>query len=294
MSLRIEPLRTLDELRSAERLQSAVLGERSRCVEHVPALITIAEAGGLVLGAWGGPSQDLLIGLLVDHLAQFGDYRARLTSQLLVSPSFRGQGAALALRLEERRHCLRDGARERVDVIFWWSDPLRSDALHVSLNRLGAIGTKHAADAVGPLQDHLNAGLPTDRLRVEWWVDAPRTHGAIGGQFQSPVRSIGLDRMQVVNRSRSREDGTRSPAGVSMTELGNYVLVEIPIDLDLLRERAPDDALHWRLQNREVYDVLFGQGFTMVGLIHEGRRSFQLLERVDRGTVLGRGTEASR
>lgn len=286
MSPRVERLDSLDDLLACEKLQSSILGRGSRSILSLSTLQAILQAGGLALGVRDPVRPGELSGALVDLSATFEAYRGHLTAFLGVSNDGRGQGIAQALRLEEAGIC----RERRVDVVYWWVDPLRSTCAHIDLNRLGAIATAHEAHALGTLNDELNAGLPTDRVRVEWWLDAPRTQAVAARGRAGPAAGVGLAQMNVLTRTSAKADGLRAPAGLEDSPLGAHILVEIPIDLDRLRREAPEDAAAWRLQNREAYELLFGRGYTMVGLLHEGSRSFQLLEQVDRGRVLGRGS----
>ena len=286
MSFPVERLRSFDDLMACEKLQASILGRGSRSILNVPALASIVDTGGLILGARDPVRKGELAGALVDLTGRFEAYSGHLTAFLGVAKGHRECGVAQALRAEERAICQRD----RIDVIFWWVDPLRSLCAHIDLNHLGAIGTAHAPNAIGPVNDHLDSGLPTDRVRMEWWLEAPRTQSIAFRQASAPVLGVGLDKMRVLTRTSARANGLRMPTGLDDRELMAHVLIEIPVDLDRLRRDAPHDAAAWRLQNRSAYELCFGRGYTMVGLLHEGSRSFQLLEQVDRGGVLGRSS----
>jgi len=286
MRIRVEQLRRLDDLLACEKLQSSILGRGSRSTLNLPALTSVLHTGGLILGVRDPVRNDELIGALVDFSGRFEEYRGHLTAFLGVAKAHRGRGIAKALRAEQRTLCL----RERVDVVFWWADPLRSACAHLDLNRLGAIATAHVPHALGTVNDHLDAGLPTDRIQLEWWLEAPRTQAIESRQSSQPAVNVGLDKMQVLTRTSARPDGLRAPIGLEDQELPSHVMIEIPVDMDRLRQEAPEDAASWRLLNRSAYELCFGHGYTMVGLLHQGSRSFQLLERADRGKILGRTT----
>ena len=63
----------------------------------------------------------------------------------------------------------RDVARgEGIEVIAWAFDPLQAGNAHFNLARLGVISGRYVANMYGERTDRLNAGVPTDRLIVEW------------------------------------------------------------------------------------------------------------------------------
>jgi len=285
MSIDVSPLETIEDLLACENLQEALLGKRSRSVLPAPALAAIRRAGGLLLGAWSddAPRRSLL-GALVDLPAQADGFAARLTVFFGVGPESIGRGIAQALRHAERAACL----DADVELVFWWGDPLRSSEAHIAFNKLGAIAPTHVRNALGPVDDRRNAGLPTDRLRVEWWLNAPRVIGILDEHRPPPHLHYGLDQMQALTRTRSQANGHRRLVELEGTPTERLVLVEIPVDLSRLHAEDVTGAVQWRTVSRQAFELLFSEGYTIVGCIHEGGRSFHLFERCDRGTVLAR------
>ena len=288
MAITVDQLTSLDDLLACEELQRRLLGHHARSILAVPTLAAIRRSGGLLLGAWeregGRPS---LRGALVDLVAEADEFPARFTALLCVDPALANRGIAQLLRASERSACVKAHA----DVVFWWSDPLGSAASHVAFNKLGAIGTAHRRNALGPLDDRPNRGLATDRLRVEWWISSPRVRAILDCGRLPPHYGLGLDRMQVITKTTGRPSGSRNLTGIDETASKPFVLVEVPVDLERLRKQDPSAARDWRLMTRDVFELLFASGYTIVGFVHEGGRSFHLFEREDRGTVLGRSQE---
>jgi len=285
MSIAVDRIESLDDLLLCERLQEQLLGPRSRSILTVPILAGIRRSGGLLLGAWETEgSRRTLQGALVDLAAEADRFPARFTAFLGVAPGSRNRGTAQALRGAERSACHTEG----VELVFWWGDPLRSPPAHIAFNRLGAIAPAHVRNALGPLRDRENAGLATDRLRIEWWVNSPRVTAILDGGKPPPHFDVGLDRMHVLTKTRALSSGLRALSDVGSSPSGRFVLVEIPADLDRLRAEDEEAARSWRLLTRRGFELLFSDGYTIVGFVHEGGRSFHLFERADRGTVLGR------
>ncbi len=280
MNIAIHPLTTLDDLEACELLQRSLLGERARSPLSVPILAAIEEAGGLLLGAWEGGT---LYGALVDLVA--ADSASRFTWIHAVAEGARNKGIGSLLRMRERRIHLANG----IDLIRWWMDPLRSDQSHLAFNKLGAIGSGYLRNALGPLSDRLNSGLASDRIRIEWWLDSPRVRRGLEQGLPLSHFELSFHQMEVLTKTTRLSTGSRRLVGFDSSPTHPYVLAEIPVDLDRLRAEDIDSARMWRLGLRELYPLLFSLGYTIVGLVHEGGRSFHLFERSGREEVLDRG-----
>ena len=289
MPTTVSQLTDLEDFVACEDLQAGLVGAGARSILPVPALAAIDRSGGLLLGAWATEGERrTLRGALIDLVAEADGYPARFSVLLAVDRAFANRGVAQALRAAERAACV----RAKVDLVYWWSDPLSGTAAHIAFNRLGAIATGHTRNALGPLGDEFNRGLATDRVRVEWWIEAPRVVAVLDNDRNPPHYGLGLDRMQLLTRSTTRPSGQRGPIGVDGTPTKPFALVEVPADLDAVRARDPSAARDWRLTCREAFELLFSNGYLIVGFVHEGGRSFHLFERRDRGTILGRSRAA--
>ncbi len=286
MNIEVERLAELEDWRTCERLELDVRGEHAaRVTCDVPTLRVVQDSGGLILGAWDtSPPGRVLAGMLVDLAGTHEGFFGLFTLFLGVSPRRRNAGVASALRRAERA-----AAGDRgVEVIRWWIDPLRGDETHVALNKLGAVGSRYERNALGELHDRQNAGLATDRVGVEWWVRAPRTTAVVDEGRQAAHYRLGLHEMAVLTKTTVGPSGQRVLLDIDRSATGPHLLVEVPANLDPLREAAPDEARRWRLATRDLFERLFAEGYLLVGLVHEAGRSFQLFEAADLGTVLGR------
>ncbi len=284
MTITIDQLIAREELGACADLQRAVLGDRARSVWFVSALTAVHLSGGLVLGARGSevPPAGPLAGALVDLHANVDGYPARHTVFRGVHPSARHLGIAQALRATERR-IHRESA---VDLVLWSMDPLRSIEGHLAFNKLGAIATGYARNVYGEVHDHANTGLATDRLRVEWWIGSPRVESILDRGHQAPHYRLGIHEMGILTETRILKSGVRMLTPFNDTPRTEHVLVEIPADLDRIREIDPAAAREWRLQSRAAFELLFESGYVGTGFVHEGGRSFHLFRKADRGAAL--------
>ena len=285
MTISIDSLSGLADLQACEKAQAAILGRSTAGLPGISILRAISDSSGLILGARADSSSGSpLTGVLVDLAAEIDGFPSYVTIFHGVSAENRNRGIASKLRLAERK----EGRRKGIGLVRWEMDPLRSTEAHIALNRLAAIGTSYARNIFGDSNDPPDHGLPTDRLRMEWWLESPRVISLLDRKRPAPHLSLGLHEMDVLTKTRSLSHGIRSLEGFRQSPQGPYVLAEIPVDLDAVRTYDLAVAHAWRTGIRELLELLLSNGYVVVGFVHEGGRSFHLLEKADRGHVLGR------
>ncbi len=285
MTIGVERLATVDDFAACERLQRRLLGDAAGgAFIGFVALRAIHEAGGLLLGVRADRVTGVLAAASVALSTRYDGFSALLSCGFGVAPDARGRGLGTALRLAERQAGLSMG----VEVVRAWVDPLGGRASHLLWNRVGAIGTAYERSAFGELVDPMHRGLATDRVRAEWWLRSPRTEALLDEGKPAAHLRVELREMAVATRTKPGPGGQRVLVDARGDAGAPGILVEIPEDLEALRDADPHEARRWRLGTREVFEQLFGAGYLMVGLIHEGGRCFQLLERTDRSRALGR------
>ncbi len=283
MPAKTERLRGPAALKTCVDLQQRILGDRARTVWDVAALTAVCQSGGLVLGVQhpegSGPR---LRGAIVDLVASIDRYPARHTVFRAVLPSERNHGIGYGLRVSERRICQQDD----VDLVFWSLDPLRSDEAYLAFGKLGAVATGYRQELYGEIHDSRNLGLPTDRLHVEWWIDSPRVSSILDRGNPPPYFKLGVHEMNVLTKTRLASSGIRRLVGYDDAPRAEHVLVEIPVDLDKVRDTDLAIAREWRSTGRQVFELLFERGYVGVGFVHEGGRSFHLFHKTDRRAAL--------
>ena len=285
MNIRIDHLVSLDELQRCTELQAAIGEDSERRVLPAYMLVTINRSGGIVLGAYDEDcTQRKLCGCLVDLADWQGDRTAWRTVFHGVSSEARNSGIGYMLRRRELEECRRNG----MDLVTWAIDPLLSAQSHFAFNKLGTVSAHYERNLFGELDDPANQGLASDRLIVEWWLDSPRVVSVVEeGELPHHFR-LGFERMEVATRTRLAKSGIRKLVGAEMKGDKEVVLVEIPVDLEGLICVDPACARDWRIGLRDVFESAFAKGYILTGFVHEGGRSFQLLERVAKEGVLER------
>jgi predicted GNAT superfamily acetyltransferase len=161
----IRDVHSPEEYLACETLQARAFGYADRDIVPKNELISIARAGGLVLGAFEGAR---LAGFCFGFVGREHRSGALYHSSRMVAvdPADRRRGIALRLKLAQRDAVLAQGMRE----IRWTFDPDQAPNATLNLRKLGAVATGLVRDCYGRTRE----GRPTDRLLVSWRLDRPR------------------------------------------------------------------------------------------------------------------------
>lgn len=225
----IRPLQTAAEMALCEPLQIAAWAMPD-ATDSVPAhqLLAAAKYGGLVLGAFAGSD---LIGLNYSFVGLHQHRPIWISHMLAVHPAYRGKGIGLQLKLEQRRLAMEQG----IESIQWTYDPLELVNGTLNIRRLGGIARTYLRDFYGTMNDGLNAGLPSDRLVVEWEIASDRVERALA-EGAAPV-----------------PDGEEIP-------------VPVPAQFQRMKQQDPAQALEVRLATREIFEQAFAAGYQLTGV----------------------------
>jgi predicted GNAT superfamily acetyltransferase len=167
----VRRLSALTELTEAVDLQQRVWGFEDRDVVPLPPFVVAAHTGGQVFGAFDGGR---MAGFCLAFAGIKPEGRPYLHSHMLaVLPEYQNQGVGRQLKLEQRSDALARG----IDLIEWTFDPLQLKNAHFNIFRLGAFARRYLENLYGSSSSQLHAGLPSDRLVAEWWLE--RADGAL-------------------------------------------------------------------------------------------------------------------
>ena len=271
--IQIRLLDSVDDFRRMEVLQQAVWESLELDVVPLHTLTAIAHNGGVVLGAFDG---ERLVGFAWGFLGtDEGEpgrpalARLKFHSHMTgVHPDYRNAGIGYRLKLAQREHVLRLGVR----LITWTFDPLESRNANLNIARLRAISRTYLREIYGHMDDGLNAGLPSDRFQVEWWITSQRVKQ---GLAEEPARHpLAVDAIlkagaTILNPSTFDADGLlRLPERLT-DAAGGLALVEIPADFQGIKVQAMPRAKGWRLRTRELFEGLFGRGYYVIDFLHQ-------------------------
>ncbi len=241
-----------DDIEAAVDLQGAIWSSSDRDAIPSHMLRALQHTGGLLLGAFDSQT---LVGMVLSFPATVGGQHMHWSHIAGVLPSYQGRGIGRQLKIHQREWALAQG----YSYIGWTFDPLQSANAYFNIARLGCTCNIYHVDFYGNLADGLNTGLPTDRFEVHWWLKGSRTERYLKANRESePIPDC---RPVLLSGTNNLPEYGEWPLDSTETR------VEIPIDINRLREQHPDIALQWRLKTREAFRLLFELNFTVVDVI---------------------------
>jgi predicted GNAT superfamily acetyltransferase len=165
--MKIRPLTEIPEFQSCIELQRECFGFADADLLPLRFYVVLKSIGGLVLGAFDG---DRLVGFL-NTLPGLRHGNPYWHSQMLaVAKDQWNTGVGSNLKLAQR-----DNARAQgIQRIEWTFDPLESRNAYLNIQKLGAIVRRYHPNHYGPITEGVYAGLESDRVIAEWWVNRPR------------------------------------------------------------------------------------------------------------------------
>lgn len=245
----IRKLETNEEMRMIQVLEKEVW-DMSPLPTHQT--FTASKNGGILVGAF---DDEKLIGFCYGF-AGFKDGKAYLCSHMMgILPAFQSQGIGRMLKNEQRKLALEIG----YDLIVWTFDPLESRNAYLNTTILYGICDTYLENCYGEMEDGLNRGLPTDRLKVEWRISSERVEDA--------WQPVDVEFSQVCH-VQSEQPGypvlELEQLESALPEEG----LEVPVlrDFQAMKKADPDLALDWRMKIRSVFQHLFAKGYALVGV----------------------------
>jgi predicted GNAT superfamily acetyltransferase len=256
-------------------------------------LIAAIHNGGLLVGAYAsGSAQPApeLVGFVFGfpglYFTPDGPRPKHCSHMLAVHPSYRDQGLGYALKRAQWQMVRHQG----LDRITWTFDPLLSRNAHLNISKLGAVCNTYLRNVYGELRDDLNAGLPSDRFQVDWWVNSQRVNRRLSkrARLQLDLAHFVAAGAEIINPARPDPQGWPQPATPEPPAEGApedaLLLVEIPSDFMALKASRPTLASDWRRHLRDVCESLFARGYLVtdfVFLTGSASRSFYVLSHGD-------------
>jgi predicted GNAT superfamily acetyltransferase len=201
--IEIRHCETLVEYETCVRLERLTWGEQVAVPSAV--FVVAHHTGGQVLGAFDG---EKLVGFT---LALAGNRKGKpfLHSHMTaVLPNYQNQGVGRRLKIFQRHEAL----KRDIQLIEWTFDPLELKNGHFNFVRLGAVARRYIPDCYGITDSPLDAGLPTDRLIAEWWIDSDRVKNILAANAPpaaSNVKTISLPANTSAIKSADRESAIK-------------------------------------------------------------------------------------
>lgn len=264
----IHVLETNEDMAAVEELQREVWPGSETDVVPAHLLITVVHNGGLVLGAFAG---EKLIGFVFGfpglEFTADGPRPKHCSHMAGVHPDHRDSGIGFALKRAQWQMVRHQG----LDHITWTYDPLLSRNAHLNIARLGAVCSTYRRTEYGEMRDGLNAGLPSDRFQVDWWLNTHRVNQRLGKRPRPTLKLSHLTRVGVhpLYTPVTGAGGLpRPPEHIPALET-QLAAAEIPSDFMALK--AADFALarDWRFFTREFFETAFARGYIVTDFVFD-------------------------
>jgi predicted GNAT superfamily acetyltransferase len=157
----------VEDMRTVLSLQRTVWNFSDEELVPVRLFVVGEKIGGHVLGAFDG---EQMVGFAYG-LPGYRNGHSYVHSHMLgVLEAYRNTGIGRALKLFQRDIALKQG----FELIEWTFDPLEIKNAYLNIEKLGAITRRYTLNQYGITTSPLQAGLPTDRLYAEWWLNSKR------------------------------------------------------------------------------------------------------------------------
>ena len=274
----IKILETPEEMTAVEELQRAVWHGSETDVVPAHVFITAVHNGGLVAGAY---IENQLIGFVfgfpgLDSTPD-GPRPKHCSHMMGIHPNYRDSGVGYALKRAQWQMIRHQG----LDHITWTYDPLLSRNAYLNLAKLGAVCNTYRRSEYGDMRDGLNAGLPSDRFQVDWWINTRRVERRLSKRPRKPLKldnfsKADLHPLYSLHASRQADGWSHPPEHFSPLE-DKLALAEIPSDFNALKQADFSLARDWRFFTREVFETAFGAGYIVTDFVYDQGRSFYVL-----------------
>lgn len=281
--IEIRALKTFDEMGAVVELQKSYWGSEMDALVPAHMLFSIVTSGGHVLAAFDDNRMiGVVIGLfgtnpyITDRPAAANLLIA--SKRMVVLPEYRNFGVGYQLKLAQREAAIRQGVR----LVTWTYDPLLAVNAHFNLHKLGGLCREYLVDYYGtdPSSGLVTLGT-SDRFLVEWWVMNRQVGERLSGMRAVPALAHYLKMGVNILNCASPSGDLLYPACQLESPVGDFALVEIPLNYAYLTAHAPALAAEWRLHTRHLFAELKQSGYLVTDFLRgtlEGREcAFYLL-----------------
>ena len=272
-TIQIRDLPTIDEFRQVVALEQAIWGYTDQGdLVTVPVFIFTVHRGASLIGAVdtsGSPAPSVSSEPWPEKIVGFAyavvgmkHGRPMLWSHMTgVLPEHRG-GLGYRLKLAQRERALAQG----YDLIEWTVDPMQAMNAHFNFAKLGCVSDEYAVNFYGESTSTLHRGTPTDRLVASWRIAEPHVVRRLEQPAALRPRAHEVSEAPVANTTVM--DGEwRKVAAINLAIADRRLWSEIPTGFTQMQQQAPDRALQWRVDVRQMFEAYFAKGYRAVDFV---------------------------
>jgi predicted GNAT superfamily acetyltransferase len=129
--------------------------------------------------------------------------------------------------------------------------------------KLGVVSQTYLPDFYGAMPEALNAGLPSDRLLVEWRLDTPHVLGRLATAESSALFGplVSAESLDAPSLLRMADDGMPEKSPSPHCPESTRLRIEIPAGIQAIKSADPPRALAWRLATRAAFTAAIAHGY---------------------------------
>lgn len=252
--MEIRPFETAEDYEACMDLQKEVWGPGFKDLVPSSLLMVVQKVGGISAGAFDG--QGRLQGFVFGMTGVQDGRLVHWSDMLAVRRGLRGQGLGKRLKLYQREGLLKLG----VETVYWTFDPLEAPNAHLNLNGLGAEISEYVVDMYGAETfSDLHRGIGSDRFVAAWSIASERVERTLAGGAQD--LASGFFGAPILNPDGEGEDGRRD---------GARFRIEIPADIQAVKEESPARGMQWRESTRRAFTGALESGYTVRAFLRDG------------------------
>jgi predicted GNAT superfamily acetyltransferase len=208
-----------------------------------------------------------IVGFVFGFLARAEDGRLKHASHMAgVLPAYRDAQVGERLKWAQRDYALAQG----LELMTWTFDPLISRNARLNIAKLGAVCRTYVRNIYGPEPEDAQGELPSDRFRVDWWLNSPQ----VAARRDAPPALTRAAELRALAPLANPD-----PQGPTDQPTGERFLIQIPANVEALKASDLPRARAWRYQLRVLAEGAFAAGFTATDYARDGEVGLYLLER---------------
>ena len=272
----IRDLTTIEEFRQVVALEKAIWGYTDEGdLVTVPVFIFTVHRGATLIGAFERPTPpaepwpEKLVGFAYAVVGMKNSKPMLWSHMAGVLPEFRG-GLGFRLKLAQRERAIAQG----YDLIEWTFDPMQAMNAHFNFAKLGGVVEEYAPNFYGESTSALHRGTPTDRVVLSWKITEPHVVRRIE-QSSSAIRVKSHEVAEAPIVNTTIMDGEwRKNKTINLAIKERRVWIEIPTGFTEMQQKAPERALAWRMDVRQMFEEYLAKGYRAVDFVLQREAGF--------------------
>lgn len=260
--IQIRDLTTIDEFRQVVQLEKDIWGYTDASdMVGIPVFIFTVHRGAVLVGAYEPASPERLVGFAYAVVGRKDGGPMMWSHMAGVLPDYRG-GLGHRLKLAQRERAMAQG----YDLIEWTFDPMQAMNAHFNFAKLGGVVSEYAINFYGESTSALHRGTPTDRIVLSWHLNSAHVVRRLETPTALRARAQEVNDAPIVNTTRM-EGEWRKTTAIDLTRSDRRIWIEIPTGFTQMQQQAPDRALAWRMDVRQMFQEYLAKGYRAVDFV---------------------------